>query len=34
VPLREALEGHGIGNDLMEKLCWRNWVRVLRQTWA
>ena len=34
VPLREALEGHGIGTDLMEKLCWRNWVRVLRQTWA
>lgn len=32
--LREALVGHGIGEALMEKLLYRNWVRVLRETWG
>lgn len=32
--LREALVAHGLGETLMEKLLWRNWVRVLKTTWG
>lgn len=32
--LRQALLDHGIGAPLLEKLAWRNWVRVLRATWG
>ncbi|MEM7745060.1 MAG: dipeptidase [Pseudomonadota bacterium] len=31
--LREAMKSHGYSIELVEKICWRNWVRVLRQTW-
>ena len=29
-----ALEAHGFGKALIEKLAWSNWTRVLRQTWG
>lgn len=32
--LRAALRSHGVDAALMEKLCYRNWLRVLRQTWG
>jgi len=32
--LREALVAHGIGEALMEKLLYRNWLRVQRATWG
>ncbi|SFI23558.1 dipeptidase [Albimonas pacifica] len=32
--LREALEAAGMGGELLEKLCWKNWTRVLRATWG
>jgi membrane dipeptidase len=32
--LREAMIGHGIGSDLMAKLCHGNWLRVLGKIWA
>ena len=32
--LREALEQAGMGGALLEKLCWKNWTRVLRATWG
>lgn len=32
--LRDALVAHGINEALLEKLAWRNWVRVLKQTWG
>ncbi|NIZ10841.1 dipeptidase [Pseudooceanicola sp. HF7] len=31
--MRSAMRAHGYDEALMEKLCWRNWVRVLRKTW-
>ena len=31
--LREAMAAHGFGAELIERICWRNWMRVLRQTW-
>ena len=33
-PLRDALIAHGVGTDLLEKLLYRNWLRVLRATWG
>ncbi|EAQ01689.1 renal dipeptidase family protein [Pseudooceanicola batsensis HTCC2597] len=33
-PLREALVQHGLGEALMEKLLFRNWLRVQRATWG
>jgi membrane dipeptidase len=33
-PLKEAMQSHGYGTELIEKLCWRNWVDVLRRTWG
>ncbi|MCG6121504.1 MAG: dipeptidase [Microvirga sp.] len=32
--LRRAMLDHGFGEALMEKLCWRNWTRVLAKTWG
>jgi len=32
--LVEALRGRGYGQPLIEKLCFRNWLRVLERTWA
>ncbi|RAK22829.1 membrane dipeptidase [Salipiger aestuarii] len=32
--LRAAMTDHGIGAETMEKLCYRNWLRVLRKTWS
>ena len=31
--LRQAMADYGYGADLIEKICWRNWMRVLRLTW-
>lgn len=32
--LKDAMVAHDYGTELIEKLCWRNWIRVLRQTWT
>ncbi|QIE45674.1 membrane dipeptidase [Pseudohalocynthiibacter aestuariivivens] len=32
--LRDAMRAHGYGEDLMEKLCHKNWLRVLDKTWG
>ena len=32
--MRDAMRAHGVDDALMEKLCWRNWVRVLERTWG
>jgi membrane dipeptidase len=32
--LIEALRGRGFGHETIEKLCFRNWLRVLRRTWG
>jgi membrane dipeptidase len=32
--LIEALRGHGFGHEMIEKLCFGNWLRVLRRTWG
>jgi membrane dipeptidase len=29
----DALRRHGFGEPLIEKLCFRNWLRVLQRTW-
>lgn len=29
-----AMRAHGYGADLVDKLAWRNWIAVLRQTWG
>lgn len=34
VPLQEALRDHGLDDTLMRKLCWDNWLSVLRRTWG
>jgi membrane dipeptidase len=31
--LREAMREHGYGEALIKKLCFRNWLGVLRRTW-
>ena len=31
--LRQAMADHGYGAELIEKICWRNWIRVLDKTW-
>jgi membrane dipeptidase len=30
----EVMRTRGYGEALIEKLCWRNWLRVLERTWA
>ena len=32
--LRQAMRDHGLGAELMEKLCRHNWLRVLEKTWG
>jgi membrane dipeptidase len=32
--LRKAMKKHGYSNDLMNKLCHENWLRVLARTWG
>lgn len=32
--LRRAMDEHGYGADLIEKICHRNWFRVLEASWA
>jgi membrane dipeptidase len=32
--LQAAMRQAGYGQALIEKLCWRNWARVLEQTWG
>ncbi len=32
--LRKAMRDHGYNDELMHKLCYRNWVRVLNKTWG
>lgn len=32
--LRQAMADHGYGAELIEKLCNRNWIRVLEATWS
>ncbi len=29
-----ALRAHGYNDALMHKLCWDNWLSVLRRTWG
>jgi len=31
--VRKAMVARGYAPERIEKLCWRNWVRVLRRTW-
>jgi membrane dipeptidase len=32
--LIDAMRSHGYGEDLIEKLAWKNWIRVLKTTWG
>lgn len=32
--LRDAMETHGYGKELIKKLCHGNWLRVLEKTWG
>jgi membrane dipeptidase len=32
--LAEIMRTRGYGEALIEKLCWRNWLRVLERTWG
>ncbi len=32
--LRDAMETHGYGEELIKKLCHENWLRVLEKTWG
>lgn len=32
--LVQAMRDHGYGEALVEKICWRNWIRVLKATWG
>lgn len=32
--LRAALQGAGFDGAVLEKLCWKNWARVLGETWG
>ncbi|ORM75269.1 hypothetical protein HA44_18335 [Mixta gaviniae] len=32
--LFNALSDAGIGEELQQKLAWRNWLRVLKRTWG
>lgn len=29
-----AMDRHGYGADRIERICWGNWMRVLRETWG
>jgi len=32
--LLEAMRARGYSGEIIEKIAWRNWVRVLKQTWG
>lgn len=32
--LVQAMRGHGYGEGLVERICYRNWLRVLKKTWG
>ncbi|UFM63382.1 dipeptidase [Paracoccus sp. MA] len=32
--LLQAMQAHGYGRDLVEKIAWRNWLSVLERTWG
>ncbi len=32
--LRQAMRDHGYNDQLIEKLCYKNWLRVLEKTWG
>ena len=32
--LIEAMRAHGYGEDLVQRIAWRNWVDVLERTWG
>ena len=32
--LLDALRAHGFGNELVEKIAWKNWLAVLERTWG
>ncbi|TGD45027.1 membrane dipeptidase [Pseudotabrizicola sediminis] len=32
--LTDALTAHGVNAELMQKLCWNNWMAVLQRTWG
>jgi len=32
--LVQAMEAHGYAADRIERICWSNWMRVLRDTWG
>ena len=32
--LLDALRGHGFGEELVEKIAWKNWLSVLSRTWG
>ena len=32
--LLEAMRARGYSEEIIEKIAWRNWVRVLKQTWG
>ena len=32
--LVRAMEQHGYAPERIEKICWGNWMRVLRETWG
>ncbi|HRO15145.1 MAG TPA: membrane dipeptidase, partial [Paracoccus sp. (in: a-proteobacteria)] len=29
-----AMQAHGYGDELVERIAWRNWTGVLEQTWG
>ena len=32
--LLAAMRTRGFGEDIIEQIAWRNWIRVLRYTWG
>ena len=32
--LVQAMRDHGYDEPLIDRLCWGNWMRVLRKTWG
>ena len=32
--LPEAMAAHDYSSDRIERICWGNWMRVLRDTWG
>ena len=32
--LRQSMRDHGFSEDLIERICWRNWFEMLERTWG